>query len=53
VTLKPNTPVDTAVPALQVAGMALPGKYTFQLVVIDDLGNVSKPATFTVSVTAG
>ena len=45
--------VTTTVPQLTVAGIAQPGVYTFELVVVDIHGIVSQPATVKVQVKAG
>ena len=46
----PNVPVLTQTPAVAVAGTIPPGRYVFQLVVIDDLGFVSLPFELPVTV---
>lgn len=48
---KPNVPVTTDKPAIDVdtRGMAA-GKYRFQLVVVDEKGQESAPATVTVTI---
>jgi len=44
-------PVETATPTVDAAlENTAPGKYTFELVVIDDLGNESQPVTTEVEV---
>jgi hypothetical protein len=43
VTLTPGKPVTTTDPQIVVAAMQ-PGTYTFELVVLDDLGMSSQPA---------
>lgn len=49
VTLTPGKPVTTTDSQIIVAAMQ-PGTYTFELVVVDDLGMSSKPARCQVSV---
>lgn len=44
-TLKLNKPYCTKEPILQLKGLAFPGQYQFQLVVIDNAGNQSRPTT--------
>ncbi len=51
VTLLLNKPVTTEAPQLTVAGMA-PGTYVFALVVRDDIGTESRPASLRVVVGA-
>lgn len=53
VTLVPGHPVSTPEPLLLVAGLHAPGLYTFQLVVIDDVGLESAPGRCTVMVHPG
>jgi hypothetical protein len=51
---KPNVPVRTEKPVVQVdtTGMAA-GEYKFQLVVVDDRGRESQPATVTIRIGDG
>ncbi len=53
VKLVPGQPVETREAALLVAGIRVPGRYKFQLVVIDDLGRESAPNTCAVVVRPG
>jgi hypothetical protein len=48
--LSPGTPVTLEQPQLLVENKLPPGRYRFQLVVLDDSGNESDPADLIVSV---
>jgi hypothetical protein len=48
--LATGRPVASAQPTLLVENAFQPGSYRFQLVCVDDAGNVSEPAQITVTV---
>lgn len=52
---KPNAPVETREPKVEVSmtgdGVLRPGRYRFQLVVVDDSGNQSAPDVVDVLIT--
>jgi len=48
--LTPGTSVSVPTPQLLVENRLAPGRYRFQLVVIDDSGHASAPATLVVTV---
>ena len=50
VTLVPGQPFETQESVLLVAGLRRPGRYVFQLVVVDDRGLESEPNQCTVVV---
>ena len=50
--LATGRPVASAQPTLLVENRLEPGSYRFQLVCVDDAGNVSEPAQITVTVRA-
>jgi len=50
VPLEPGKPIMTTSAQLDVAGMTELGTYVFELVVVDDLGVVSQPVSFSVQV---
>ena len=50
--LAPNKPVRSAEPQLLVENQFEPGRYRFQLVVVDDSGNESGPNELVVQVRA-
>jgi hypothetical protein len=50
VPLEPGKPIVTTSPQLDVAGMTELGTYVFELVVVDDLGVVSQPVSFSIQV---
>lgn len=45
-----NKPVETKVPKVLVDAGLKPGRYRFQLVVVDDQGNSSKPSSIIVDI---
>lgn len=47
---EPNKPIETREPVIEVDPGLRPGRYRFQLVVVDDEGNQSLPATVVVSI---
>lgn len=47
---RPNVPVETMRPTVVVDGGLEPGRYRFQLVVVDAAGNRSRPAYAVVTV---
>ncbi|GEM_PF-1537260 len=51
--LAPGKTVETSRPVLEVTNSFAPGTYHFRLVVVDDAGNESSPATVAVTVAAG
>ncbi len=46
----PNTPITTRVPEVAVENKLAPGQYRFQLVVEDEHGNLSQPASHVITV---
>ena len=50
IVLKLHHPVATTAPLVSVAGFAVPGIYTIQLIVVDNHGLSSQPATVQVQV---
>jgi len=47
----PNKPIETKTPKVVVDAGLKPGRYQFQLVVVDDQGNSSKPSSIIVEIT--
>lgn len=46
----PNKPVETRTPKVVVDAGLKPGRYRFELVVVDDQGNKSKPSSIIVEI---
>ena len=49
----PDTPITSDVSNIVVDGRLLPGRYVFQLVVVDEQGNESRPDERTVVIRLG